>query len=180
MQSSQTHGNYVLKLVIGHFSIWVAFVPYHTVMTFQSFTKAIFLRGLDGSVSPTPSCPFLSSPWLPWMRWPAPTHCLASWPTSLSPSVEMADSLRTGPEEGKWNGRQLHTLPAFEWCHFPRQAPHWLRGGSFGQWPPPSPVVKGTYTLPEMQRGRCLLMLLTHYKSSGCFSELHLHCELEF
>lgn len=52
MQSSQTHGNYVLKLVIGHFSIGVAFVPYHTVMTFQSFTTAIFLRSRAGRAPP--------------------------------------------------------------------------------------------------------------------------------
>lgn len=32
----------------------------------------------------------------------------------------------------------------------------------------------------EEQSGRCRLTLLMHYKSSGCFSELHLHCELEF
>lgn len=52
MQSSQTHGNYVLKLVIGHFSIWVAFVPFHTVMTFLSFTTAVLLRSLAGRAPP--------------------------------------------------------------------------------------------------------------------------------
>ena len=83
MQSSQTHGNYVLKLVIGHFSIWVAFVPYHTVMTFQSFTKAIFLRSLDGSVSPPPSCPSLSSPWLPASDEVASSHTLLGLLTNI-------------------------------------------------------------------------------------------------
>lgn len=78
MQSSQTHGNYVLKLVIGHFSIWVAFVPYHTVMTFQSFTKAVFLRSLTGRLPYTPR-PSLSSPWQPTLgKMASSTHSMAS------------------------------------------------------------------------------------------------------
>lgn len=40
------HCHYVHKLVTGRFSIWVALVPYHTVMTFQSSTTAIFPRSL--------------------------------------------------------------------------------------------------------------------------------------
>lgn len=40
MQSSQTRGDCVLELVIGHFSISVASMPLHTVMACLGFTKA--------------------------------------------------------------------------------------------------------------------------------------------
>lgn len=39
MQSSLMHSNYVLTLVMGHFEIWVAFVPFHTVRTSESSTR---------------------------------------------------------------------------------------------------------------------------------------------
>lgn len=106
--------------------------------------------------SPTSSCPSLSSPWQPALGKVASfTYRLASWPSSLSPSVETADSLRTGPEEGKENGRQFQSVPTLVWRHFRQQAPHWLRGGSIGHWRPPGPVVRGTfYTMPaQSQRG---------------------------
>lgn len=51
-----------LQLLTGHCSIWVAFVPSHTVMIFQSFTKSVSFRSLAGRVP-------LSTPSLPESSW---------------------------------------------------------------------------------------------------------------
>lgn len=61
--------NYMLMLVIGHFSACVALVPYHTVMTLQSFTKAISIRSLAES---SPLHPFLPEEAILYDSSPAP------------------------------------------------------------------------------------------------------------
>lgn len=189
MQSSQTRGNYVLKAVIGHSSIWVALGPYHTVMTFQRFTKAIFLRSLAGRVPP-------SSP-------PLPEFSLAA---SLRPGGQLHTShglLTKVPVTFCRNGRLLENRPwgregrwkavsNITWCHFHQQGSHWLRVGSIGKWLPrallsrgppiPTPTPTHRPQLPrvrEEQRVRSHWTPLTHPNPSSCLSELHLHCELE-
>lgn len=152
MRSSQIHRNYVLKLVIGHFSIWVAFVPYHTVMTFQGFTRPSSSE-VWPRVFPPPPHPLHPVPsWVlhgsqPWMRWPAP-H--TAWPDQRP--CHPLWKWQTPWEQTLRKGRKVKAVANFTcpWvrCHFHHQAPHWLRGSSFGQWRPPDPVVKGTYTLP--------------------------------
>jgi hypothetical protein len=96
---SQTHGNYVL--VIGRFSIWVAFaIPHCDDMS--KLHQGIFFRSLARRVPPTPlSHPSLTSPWqLALGKMLSSTHPMASQYCPLYHPVEMIDFLRAGHEEG--------------------------------------------------------------------------------
>lgn len=101
-----------LKLLTGHCSIWVAFVPSHTVMIFQTSPSPspseVWLEEFS-----SPPHPSLSPPWQPALgRWPAPhipCHPLA--PIYL-PETLCGCGRPIPSEEGKENGRQFQTVPS--------------------------------------------------------------------
>lgn len=104
-----------LKLLTVHCSIWVAFVPSHTVMIFQSFTKPVSLRSLAGRVP-------LSTPSLPESSWAASPGQVASSTHSMPPApapIYLPETLcgRGRPipsKEGKENGRWFQTVPSLK------------------------------------------------------------------
>lgn len=69
MQPSQTRGDCVLELVIGHFSIFsVASMPFHTVMACLGFTKASSSGVWPEELHHPPSQPFPYFSWASSLR----------------------------------------------------------------------------------------------------------------
>lgn len=165
--------NYMLMLVIGHFSTWVALVPYHTVMTLQSFTKAISIRSLAESA---PLHPFLPEEWCSMTPHQPPWN-----------SVKITNSLGTNRPWGREGKRKVVSNSSFSWVQslLPLTGSLLTRADRTAMWQLPGPLPK-EFSIPglsrnsEEQRGRSQWTLWIHHKSSGCFSKLHLHCELEF